>query len=194
MPNSDKGDEGAAIDPRYDRAFQRGFEGEVTTGPRGQSTLRRTAAVNPAPARMPAQVVDRVDRVEPVAVEQPEPSRFAPGSESGPASAPIASGPAQSVSASADPAPEPVTTPRDLIRNPFIIALAVLAALLILVGAIWAYEGFAAIVKNGGTRNEVEFWAAQTMSFGAPLAIVVGLGVVAVLLVVFGRSWQRNRQ
>jgi len=193
MPNSDKGDEEAAIDPRYDRAFQRGFEGEVTTGPRGQSTLRRTAAVNPAPARMPAQVVDRVDRVEPVAVEQPEPSRFAPGSESGPASAPIASGPALSVSASADPAPEPVTTPRDLIRNPFIIALAVLAALLILVGAIWAYEGFAAIVKNGGTRNEVEFWAAQTMSFGAPLAIVVGLGVVAVLLVVFGRSWQRNK-
>jgi hypothetical protein len=187
MPNSNKGDEGAAIDPRYDRAFQRGFEGEVTTGPRGQSTLRRTAAVNPAPARMPAQVVDRIDRVdriEPTSVEQPEPSRFSPESDSAPAVV---------VAASADAAPEPVTTPRDLIRNPFIIALAVLGALLILVGSIWAYEGFAAIVKNGGTRNEVEFWAAQTMSFGAPLAIVVGLGVVAVLLVLFGRSWQRSR-
>jgi hypothetical protein len=31
------------------------------------------------------------------------------------------------------------------------------------------------------------------MSFGAPLAIVVGLGVVAVLLVMFGRSWQQSR-
>ena len=184
MPNSDQGDEEAAIDPRYDRAFQRGFEGEVTTGPRGQSTLRRTAAVNPAPARRAAQVVDRVDRVEPSSVEQPEPSRFAPESESAPAAV---------VAASMDPAPEPVTTPRDLVRNPFIIALAALGALLILVGSIWAYEGFAAIVKNGGTRNEVEFWAAQTMSFGAPLAIVVGLGVVAVLLVLFGRSWQRAR-
>lgn len=182
MSNSDQGDEGAAIDPRYDRAFQRGFEGEVTTGPRGQSTLRRTAAVNPAPARRTAQVVDRVDRVEPIPVEQPEPSRLAPESESAPAAV---------VAGSVDP--EPVTTPRDLIRNPFIIALAVLGALLILVGSIWAYEGFAAIVKNGGTRNEVEFWAAQTMSFGAPLAIVVGLGVVAVLLVLFGRSWQRAR-
>jgi uncharacterized membrane protein YphA (DoxX/SURF4 family) len=73
------------------------------------------------------------------------------------------------------------------------IALAALGALLILVGSIWAYEGFAAIVKNGGTRNEVEFWAAQTMSFGAPLAIVVGLAVAAVLLVLFARSWQRSR-
>jgi uncharacterized membrane protein YphA (DoxX/SURF4 family) len=86
-----------------------------------------------------------------------------------------------------------VATPRELLRNPFIIALAALAVLLILVGAIWAYEGFATIVKNGGTRNEVEFWAAQTMSFGAPLAIVVGLAVAAVLLVLFGRSWQRTR-
>jgi hypothetical protein len=185
MPNSDQGDEGAAIDPRYDRAFQRGFEGEVTTGPRGQSTLRRTAAVNPAPARMPAQVADRVDRVEPLTVAQPEPvSRFAPESE---AAAPTAAG------APADSAPHPVSTPRELIRNPFVIALAALGALLILAGSIWAYEGFAAIVKNGGTRNEVEFWAAQTMSFGAPLAIVVGLGVVAALLVLFGRSWRATQ-
>ena len=36
-----------AIDPRYDPAFQRGFSGEVASAPRGQSTLRRTAAVNP---------------------------------------------------------------------------------------------------------------------------------------------------
>jgi hypothetical protein len=192
MPDSTKGDEGAAIDPRYDRAFQRGFEGEVTTGPRGQSTLRRTAAVNPAPARMPAQVVDRdVDRVapvEPAPAGQPAPSRTAPESGQGTTSD------AATVALPADSAPEPVTSPRDMVRNPFIIALAALGALLILVGSIWAYEGFAAIVKNGGTRNEVEFWAAQTMSFGAPLAIVVGLGVVAVLLVLFGRSYQRSRQ
>ena len=64
--------------------------------------------------------------------------------------------------------------------------------MLIVAGAVWAYEGFATIVKNGGTRNEVEFWAAQTMSFGAPLAIVVGLAIVAVLLVLFGRTYQRR--
>ena len=84
-------------------------------------------------------------------------------------------------------------TPRQLARNPFVIALAVLAAVLILAGAVWAYEGFATIIKNGGTRNEVEFWAAQTMSFGAPLAVVVGLSVVAVLLVIFGRAWRSTR-
>jgi len=177
MANGSTGDDGAAIDPRYDPAFQRGFDGEVATGPRGQSTLRRTAAVNPAPARMSAQ---RAEPVEP-ATDEPEPlSTPAPATD---APAPVASDDSAGV----------VTSPRELIRNPFMIALAALGALLILVGAIWAYEGFAAIVKNGGTRNEVEFWAAQTMSFGAPLAIVVGLAIAAVLLVLFGRSWQRSR-
>lgn len=171
--------DGAEIDPRYDPAFQRGFDGEVATGPRGQSTLRRTAAVNPAPARMHAQPIETF---EPAPVEQPE---HLPTLTVAPEAAVAGS--------SLEVGPAHVTTPRELIRNPFMIALGVLGALLILVGAIWAYEGFATIVKNGGTRNEVEFWAAQTMSFGAPLAIVVGFGVAAVLLVLFGRSWQRSR-
>ena len=168
-------DDGAAIDPRYDPAFQRGFDGEVATGPRGQSTLRRTAAVNPAPARLPAA---QVEEVAPAPVERPE---HLPT---------LAVSPEASAAPIVETTPVAVTTPRELARNPFIIALAALAAVLILSGAIWAYEGFATIVKNGGTRNEVEFWAAQTMSFGAPLAIVVGLGVAAVLLVLFGRSWR----
>jgi multisubunit Na+/H+ antiporter MnhC subunit len=182
-------DDGAAIDPRYDPAFQRGFSGEVQTGAHGQSALRRTAAVNPASTR-------------PMPQRTPE-SRFAPAATVSSEFAPVAAEPEAGVFA---PVPEAavspggsdaealvVTTPRQLARNPFVIGLAALAVVLILAGALWAYEGFATIVKNGGTRNEVEFWAAQTMSFGAPLAIVVGLSVVAVLLVLFGRSWQRSR-
>ena len=172
-------DDGAAIDPRYDPAFQRGFDGEVATGPRGQSTLRRTAAVNPAPARPAAQ---RVEEFAPSRAEQQAPPLA------------LAPQPDAAVESHAEPAPVTLTTPRELVRNPFVIALAALGAVLIIAGAVWAYEGFATIVKNGGTRNEVEFWAAQTMSFGAPLAIVVGLGVAAVLLVLFGRSWQRSRR
>ncbi len=133
--------------------------------------------MNPAPARLPVQ---RVEESEPSAVEPEHLPTLALSPE----------GPAPS---SVEASPTAMTTPRELARNPFMIALAALAAVLILAGAIWAYEGFATIVKNGGTRNEVEFWAAQTMSFGAPLAIVVGLGIAAVLLVLFGRSWQRSR-
>jgi hypothetical protein len=151
--------------------------GQVATGPRGQSTLRRTAAVNPAPARPGAQRV----------------SAFAPAPVDEQAAPTAASPPDTSASPFADVIPVAVTTPRELARNPFVIALAALGAVLIIAGAVWAYEGFATIIKNGGTRNEVEFWAAQTMSFGAPLAIVVGLGIAAVLLVMFGRSWQRSR-
>ncbi|MES1169663.1 MAG: hypothetical protein ABUL47_03130, partial [Leifsonia sp.] len=63
MPN-DKAGDGAAIDPRYDPAFQRRFDGEVATGPRGQSTLRRTAAVNPAPVRIAAPPTEQTEQAE----------------------------------------------------------------------------------------------------------------------------------
>ncbi len=184
MPDPDGTTEGSVIDPRYDPAFQRGFSGEVQTGAHGQSALRRTAAVNPAPVRPTPQRVDEL-RITP------------PPSEA--AGVAVAAAREAVVPPETDVAPrylgEPavVTTPRQLARDPFVIALAALAAALIIAGIVWAYEGFATIVRNGGTRNEVEFWAAQTMSFGAPLAIVVGLGVVAVLLVMFGRSWQQSR-
>lgn len=173
--------DGAAVDPRYDPAFQRGFQGEVATGPRGQSTLRRTAAVNPAPAR---PVPQRIQEFSPAPIEPlPFSSTLAGAPE---AVAPTAS--------PAEPAPSPrvVVGPRELARNPFVVTLAVLGAVLIVAGAVWAYEGFATIIKNGGTRNEVEFWAAQTMSFGAPLAIVAGVAIAGVLLVLFARSWHRT--
>ena len=177
----------APIDPRYDPAFQRGFEGQVATGAHGQSTLRRTAAVTPAPPR-PAPAVSVF-----------APAVAAPSEGAAPAAAIPLSGDAGVNVGSAAPSPAsvgwaPVVGPRELLRNPFVIALIVLAAALVLTGIIWAYQGFSSIVKNGGTRNEVEFWAAQTMSFGAPLAIVVGLIVAGVLLALFGRSWQRSRE
>ena len=174
----------AEIDPRYDPAFQRGFSGDVRTAPRGESALRRTAAVNPPPQRLAQQQDPRASRsIEnaPVAsaVFAPEPPAPATLAAAPEAAAPAASGPA--------------ATPRQLARNPFTIALAALAVVLIVSGVVWAYESFATIVKNGGTRNEVEFWAAQTMSFGAPLAIVAGIAIATVLLVLFARSWHQSR-
>jgi len=178
-----EGDE-AAIDPRYDPAFQRGFAGEVQTGAHGQSTLRRTAAVNPSPVLPAPQRPDEFRITPPPTVDTSVPDAAA-------ATGTVALARDADVQPPVAAVPAAVG-PRELARNPFVIALAALAAVLILAGAIWAYEGFATIVKNGGTRNEVEFWAAQTMSFGAPLAIVVGLAVVAVILVLFGRSWRRS--
>jgi hypothetical protein len=176
-------DDGGAIDPRYDPAFQRGFSGEVQTGAHGQSTLRRTAAVNPS-SSLPAPQRPDEFRISPPSAVETAAVAEAQALAAVPDDVDVAHHAVDGVVAA---------TPRELARNPFVIALAALAAVLILAGSVWAYEGFATIVKNGGTRNEVEFWAAQTMSFGAPLAIVAGLSVVAVLLVIFGRSWNRTR-
>jgi hypothetical protein len=176
----------AAIDPRYDPAFQRGFSGEVAIAPRGQSTLRRTAAVNPARPTPVIAAPPRVDEAGPPTALVGSPAAVDAAADA--ARADAGSHPAASLTSPS--APTAPSTPRDLTRNPFVLALAALAAVLIIAGAVWAFQGFSSIVKNGGTRNEVEFWAAQTMSFGAPLAIIAGLVLAGLLLAQFGRAWQ----
>ena len=44
-------DDDQRVDPRYDPAFQRGFEGEVASGLRTRTAVRRSALVTPAPFR-----------------------------------------------------------------------------------------------------------------------------------------------
>jgi hypothetical protein len=185
MPEQDASNrapgDGTAIDPRYNPAFQRGFTGEVVSGLRAPSALRRTPEVDPVPNRgtVAQPVQDRL-------IEPPPASRFAPQLASGSAED---AAPAPSFDAAVTPASTPTLS--ELARNPFIVALTLLAVVLIGGGAVWAAVGFSTIARNGGTRNEVEFWAAQTMSFGVPLAIIVGLAVVAVVLAQFARAWKR---
>jgi hypothetical protein len=86
-------------------------------------------------------------------------------------------------------AAEPVASPRDVTRNPFYLAVAALAVLLIVGGAVWLNQGFAAIA-DGRAASDVGFYAASTMSVGAPLLIGIGILIVAGLLFVLARGWR----
>jgi hypothetical protein len=107
----------------------------VQTGAHGQSTLRRTAAVNPAPPRPGPQRseefrISAPPSTHPVDAElaAPSPRSSSADSSSGEAFGRTAEGAAPPLAAPSGV----VVGPRELARNPFVVALAVLAAVLIL--------------------------------------------------------------
>jgi hypothetical protein len=164
------------IDPRYDAAFQRGYAGEVRTAPRAESALRRTTAVTPAPARQSAPAAPPVAEAPPVlAVPVEHPAPEAPSAE--PARVGVEE-------RAADAA-----TVRGVSRNPFYLAAAALAVLLIVGGAVWLDQGFAAI-QDDLTTTSVGYYAAMVMGFGAPLAIGIGVAIIGGLLFVLARTWR----
>lgn len=177
-------DDPERVDPRYDPAFQRGYAGEVRMGHRGESALRRTAAVASAP-----------DRAAAAAAAMP-PATARSAQEASPVSgiphAEVhAAGPASSRPEAPD---EPIlisepSSARDVTRNPFYLAVAALAVLLIVGGAVWLNQGFAAIADDR-TSTTVGYYAAMAMSFGAPLTIGIGVAIIAGLLFVLARGWR----
>jgi hypothetical protein len=174
-------DDPERIDPRYDPAFQRGFAGEVRTRPRGDAAIRRAAAASTAPARI-APAPAGIPEANPVAASR---SVTAPPSSDAEAALAVRSEPA---AASGAVVIVESSSAREVTRNPFYLAAAALAVLLIVGGAVWLDQGFAAIADDR-TATTVGYYAAMAMSFGAPLAIGIGIAIIAGLLFVLGRGW-----
>jgi hypothetical protein len=172
------------IDPRYDAAFQRGYAGEaLAPGPAPApppAPMRRVAPVVP-PAAEPARTVPSAapTRIEPV---PPAPS------DSPEAGAAASSASAPAPVAASRPAADPASA-WDTTRNPFYLAAAALAVLLVVAGAVWLDQGFAAIADKRWA-TDVGYYAAMTMSFGAPLLIAIGVAILGALLFVLARAWR----
>jgi len=174
------------IDPRYDPAFQRGYAGAVRMGSRGASTLQRSAAVTPVPARAAIVPAPPPTGAAPPPVEEaaPGPSGTPGDTVASGATATAPSASEGSIAAVAEPA-----SARDVTRNPFYLGAAALAVVLIVAGAVWLNQGFAAIAEGRAT-TDVGYYAGMTMSFGAPLLIGIGVLIVAGLLFVLARGWR----
>jgi hypothetical protein len=169
-------------DPRFDPAFQRGFEGETALSPRQAQTAPATSAsrsvISPppglAPAEQQAQVFSQAqgrDHGQPPARQgeglrprspHVEPERDAPDRLA--------------------PAPAPLRS------NPFLIAVLVLAIALIgagvLIGSridLW-YDDVSPDGPGFGLLNMLQF--------GAPLAIILGLATVIAVLVILALRWR----
>ena len=161
-------------DPRFDPAFQRGFEGETAYPPRQVTSpppSRHDA--RPAPERMIAPIPDEL-RARPRGQQPSRPSidEYRPAPQHVVFDSEV----------QAEPGPAPLRS------NPFLIAVLVLAVALIgagvLIGSridLW-YDDVSPDGPGFGLLNMLQF--------GAPLAIMLGIATVIAVLVILALRWR----
>ena len=155
-------DTAARIDPRFDPAFQRGFEGAVTT------TRRRS--LPGVPPVLPAQ-------------QQIVPPRAAT-----PAPAPAVVAAPSTV---ADPVEEEVEEPPARGMNPFVVGLWVVAAVLVLVGGYLAQWVRTTFLTDSVSTN-IDYVTVEIVKYGAPLLIALGLATAIGLLFLHAVAWRKR--
>jgi hypothetical protein len=159
------------IDPRFDPAFQRGFDGSVTV------TRRRAAPGTPSVT--PAQ--DRSAQQAPV--QRPNlPAR--------PPVSPPEVAAAVETEPEADVVEEEVVVTRG--ANPFVIALWVIAAVLVAVGA-WGIEWARAAFLTESLTTNVDYVLVEIVRVAAPASIGLGVATAIGLLFLSAVRWQRKR-
>jgi hypothetical protein len=90
------------------------------------------------------------------------------------------------------PAQTPARRPlalRELTRNPFLLALAVLGSGLIIGGAAWANQARQLLAVRGGAATELDYWFLRTSAVAVPLLVVAGILIVAGVLFVAAVAW-----
>lgn len=152
------------VDPRFDPAYQRGYDGEVTTQrrrpPLGVPSVTPAARVGAVPVAPAAPVAPAV-AVEPAPT--PAPSFAAPVAE------------------------EPADSPRAR-ANPFLISLAVLGVV-VLAGGAWLTQFV--LEGVGEDFGSTQYYTLQFASFAAPIALGVGVLMIGGVLAILAARWRR---
>jgi len=164
------------VDPRYDPAFQRGFEGEVSSAIRSRTPVRRTALVSPAPYRSAKPETEPGE----YGVDDVEPTRSSADFDD---------------ERELDP-PELVpmsrASMRDFARNPFVVLLSLLGGGMIVAGTIWANQGRQLVAARGGASTELDYWFLQATVVGAPITILAGIAILAGVMFLAAGAWNRR--
>lgn len=155
-------DDPAQYDPRFDPAFQRGFDGATQAVPRER--LHSTAAVVP--------VVDAQRRL----------------SEASSAPRPGVQSESITPERERESEPERDREPEPRRANPFIIAL-LAVALLLVGGGLYLVSQLAQLFANPSETTQYDYITLQALTIGAP--IIIGLGIatgIGVLFIYAARS------
>ena len=75
--------------------------------------------------------------------------------------------------------------------NPFLVALGVLAFTLIM-GGVQGIRTVQSVFENANLAPDIDYTTISMLSYGAPLAIALGVAIVAGLLFVYASAWQRR--
>lgn len=173
--------ENPSIDPRYDPAFQRGFDGTVATGTRAEVAARRSAPYVASALQRPVETRGG----ERNAAEPRSVAAVAPVAEPDVAEEPPAAAPVVVVQASAPVLRAPWT-------NPFAIGLTVVGIVVLALGVWLLQETRRMFESNNGFQTQLDYWFMQSTLFSAPLAIAIGLALLAGVAFLCAVYWSRR--
>jgi hypothetical protein len=186
------------IDPRFDPAFQRGFDPSIPIEESVPQRQPRPVAVPPvlrAPATAPASV-EPAASVAPTAVATPAPPTT-PAAGPSPA---VAQNPGADI---VDPDAEGTDAPEDAdalaetdsepsaARNPFLLFLGIIAVALIAVG-VWLFVRSGEAFNSREVRSQGDYMTLTATINMAPFIALLGVATVIGVLFVFAARWKRR--
>lgn len=178
------GDNDSEFDPRFDRAFQRGFDGEVTTrAPQPTGYL----PTNPVRSSIPPAAVPAYGAAQPVAPRPGGTEQLGLGPQGVAPQEPLSAIP--DLSASDDAVAD---TAQPAGRNPFLIGLTVISVVLVLgglAGLQWLRGRFLA----PDIATELDFVTVQAATTGLVIVIGIGLATAIGVLFVHAATWGKRR-
>ncbi len=187
---SDETRDRAAFDPRFDPAFQPGYDAAADPMVLARSTPHRARSVPGESATAgSAEGADPVmePRAQLLGITGTPGRNPTPPDHSG-------SRPLSPQSPPPSSASSPALTPtgaRDLARNPFVVALAMISAVFVIVG-VGLLRWAANVLESAGssTDDSLSYLTLQTVQTIGPQLIVLGLAVASAILLLFAARWR----
>ena len=172
-------DDASKFDPRFDPAFQRGYDGPPPAAA-PQRTLRRSRSDSPPePIGLPPQYS---------ALEQPvfaeRPSEFLQPDATGRRADDRVARELLELESDLEDAPRA--------RNPFLAILAVVGVLLI-AGSVAFLMNLEGLIEGASMQgSQTVFYYLQAVIYGAPMLIALGLATLIGVLFVYAVRWKRS--
>lgn len=161
-------DDAGKFDPRFDPAFQRGFDGPTRAVAREK--LQPTSAVAPS-----------------VAITSPPPARAAEPD----AVDRVAEGASGQQRIVVEPTDYLDDEPTGRRLNPFLIAL-VAAAVVLIGGGLYLTSRLGELFANPGESSQYDYITLQVMTIAAPMLIVLGIATGVGVLFIYAVRWGRS--
>lgn len=168
-------DKSVEIDPRFDPAFQRGFDPTIPIEEYVPDPLpRETSAAAAAPSRVAAP--------PPLAPAPPAASKVQPA-----ATAP------DIIDVEVDPDAEPIAEPDSSpSRNPFLLFLGIISIALVAAG-IWLFVRSGDAFNSRDVRSQGDYMSLDATIHMAPFIALLGGATAIGVLFVFASKWKKRR-
>ena len=161
-------DKDVEIDPRFDPAFQRGFDQTIPIEESLPETAsRRVPAPPPAPIAVAAPIAAASPRPQPAVVDA--------DSDDEPAEDPVVD-------------PELDSSPA---RNPFLLLLGVIAIALVAAG-IWLFVRSGDAFNSRDVRSQGDYMSLDATIHSAPFIALLGAATAIGVVFVFAAKWKKR--